>query len=136
MERLEELEELARAVKRAAEAIKVLRERAERHTLEGEPPKKQGVVVKLEVGGLSFELTSKQVAALLAVRGEGGVEALNTVTRLLGLNTRLALGLARQLEEKGLVRVVATPQRKIVILTPLGEAVVREAERRLAVLAP
>jgi Holliday junction resolvasome RuvABC DNA-binding subunit len=59
---------------------------------------------------------------------------LNAIARVTGLNSKLALGLASQLAEMGLVELIAAPQRKILVLTPLGwkvaEAVEQELEKK------
>lgn len=130
-ERLAELRELARAVEKAAEAIALLRKRAERHHLEGVVPKRQRPILRLEVDGVPLEITDKQAAALIVVKGGGGVEVLSAVARATGLNSRLALGLAQQLSQMGLVEVIAAPQRKLVALTPLGWKVAEAVEREL-----
>jgi DNA-binding MarR family transcriptional regulator len=130
-EGLSEERELAKAVERAAEAIALMRRRAERHHVEGVVPKRQTPLFRLEVGGAQLEVTDKQAAALLVVKGGGGVEALNAIARATGLNSKLALGLARQLEQMGLVKLVAAPQRKVVVLTPLGREVAEKVEREL-----
>ena len=133
----DERRELARAVERAARAIALMRKRAASHHIEGEVPKRQRPLLKLEAGGIQLEVTDKQAAALLVVKGGGGIEALNAIARATGLNSKLALGLAKQLERMGLVKLLAAPQRKVVILTPLGwevaEKVERELEKRFSV---
>lgn len=132
--RLNELKELAKAVERAAGAIALMRRRAKRHHVKGEAPKRQRPIMRVSVGDTQLEITDKQAAALLVVKSGGGVEALNIVARFTGLNSKLALGLASQLAEMGLVELVAAPQRKVLVLTPLGwkvaEAVERELERK------
>ena len=130
-EAFNELRELAKAVERAAGAIALMRRRAARHHIKGEVPKRQRPLLKLEAGGTQLEVTDKQAAALLVVKGGGGVEALNAIARATGLNSRLALGLAKQLEQMGLVKLVAAPQRKVVILTPLGWEVAEKVEQEL-----
>jgi len=128
---LDELRELTLAVTRAAEAIEVLRRKAARHVMVGEAPKRQHPLISIEVDGVRVELTDKQAAALLAVRAGGGAEVISTIARATGLTSRLGLGLARQLAEKGLAKLVVTPQRKIVVLTPLGRRVAEIVEREL-----
>jgi len=133
-DRLSELRELAKAVERASEAIALMRKRAKRHHVKGDVPKRQRPIMRVNVGSAQFEITDKQAAALLVVKGGGGVEALNAIARVTGLNSKLALGLASQLAEMGLVELIAAPQRKILVLTPLGwkvaEAVEQELEKK------
>lgn len=131
MEGLDELRELSLAVARAAEAVAVIRRKAKRHIMEGEPPKRQRVLLTVEVDGRSIELTDKQIAALLTIRASGGAEVLSTVARMTGLTSKLGLGLAIQLAEKELVKLVATPQRKIVALTPFGRRVAELVEKEI-----
>ncbi|MEM2299378.1 MAG: hypothetical protein QXW23_07635, partial [Thermofilaceae archaeon] len=64
MEGLDELRELTLAVSRAAEAVAVIRRKASRHVMDGEPPKRQRVLLTLDVDGRIIELTDKQIAAL------------------------------------------------------------------------
>lgn len=135
MESLAELRELAMAVTKAAEAVSVIKRKAARHVIRGEAPKLQRVIMAVEVGGRRLELTDKQVAALLALKGSGGAEVLNTVARLTGLNSRLGLGLVTQLKEMDLVTLVETPQRRIVLLTPLGWEAAEKAEEILSARA-
>lgn len=136
MEGLDELRELTLAVARAAEAIAVLRRKAMRHVMEGDEPKRQRVLMTVEVDGRTIELTDKQIAALLVMRAGGGAEVISTIARMTGLTSKLGLGLAKQLAEKGLAKLVVTPQRKILTLTLLGrrvaEIVEGELERRLS----
>ncbi|MEM2617554.1 MAG: hypothetical protein QXL64_08495, partial [Thermofilaceae archaeon] len=101
------------------------------HVMDGEPPKRQRVLLTLDVDGRIIELTDKQIAALLTVKASGGAEVLSTVARMTGLTSKLGLGLALQLAEKGLVKLVATPQRKIIALTPLGRKVAEIVEREI-----
>ncbi len=135
MEELDELRELTLAIRRVAEALEAVRRRAQRHVMDGPPPKRQHPLPPIEVEGRTIELTDKQAAALLVLKAAGGAEVISVIARMTGLTSKLSLGLAKQLAEKGLVRIVATPQRKIVVLTPLGwkvaEATERELERRL-----
>ncbi|MEM1810800.1 MAG: hypothetical protein QW324_08045 [Thermofilaceae archaeon] len=131
MEGLDELRELTLAVSRAAEAVAVIRRKASRHVMDGEPPKRQRVLLTLDIDGRIIELTDKQIAALLTVKASGGAEVLSTVARMTGLTSKLGLGLALQLAEKGLVKLVATPQRKIIALTPLGRKVADIVEREI-----
>ncbi|MEM1508311.1 MAG: hypothetical protein QXY49_07030 [Thermofilaceae archaeon] len=132
MEGLTELRELAMAVTKAAEAFSVIKKKTARHVIRGEAPKLQRVIMTVEAGSRKLELTDKQIAALLALKGSGGAEVLNTIARLTGLNSRLGLGLVMQLKDMNLVTVVETPQRRIVLLTPLGWEVVEKAEKILS----
>lgn len=136
MEELDELRELTLAIARAAEAVAVIKRKAMRHIMDGEIPKRQYPLITLEVEGRRIDLTDKQVAALLAIKAAGGAEVVSAIARMAGLTSKLGLGLAHQLAEKGLVKIVATPQRKIVALTPFGrktaEMVEKELEERLS----
>lgn len=132
MEGLAELRELAIAVTKAAEAASVIRKKTARHVIRGEAPKLQRIIMAVETGGRKLELTDKQVAALLALKGSSGAEVLNTIARLTGLNSKLGLGLVTQLKDMNLVTLVETPQRRIVLLTPLGLEVAKKAEEILS----
>lgn len=127
-EAIAELYELSRAIARALEVVKLLKKRAEKHVVEGVQPKRQYVKFRIPIGGELIELTEKQAAALLVLGRTEGAEVLNAIARSTGLNSRLALGLALQLRSMGLVNLVITPQRKIVMLTPLGREVARKVE--------
>ncbi|MCX8180865.1 MAG: hypothetical protein N3E41_05785 [Thermofilaceae archaeon] len=131
MEKIEELRELSIAVEKAVKALVILRQKARRHIVKGVKPKRQLPIVTVEIEKRPLSLTDRQVVVLIALKNSGGVETLTALSRSLGLDTRLGLGLAEQLAETGLVKLVAAPQRKILILTQLGWKTVEAVERVL-----
>ncbi|RLE99388.1 MAG: hypothetical protein DRJ57_02395 [Thermoprotei archaeon] len=127
-ESIAELYELSRAIARAFEVVRLLKKRAEKHIVEGVPPKRQYVKFRVNIEGKRLDLTEKQAAALLVLSRTEGAEVLNAIARSTGLNSKLALGLALQLKAMGLVNLIITPQRKIVMLTPFGQEVAKKVE--------
>lgn len=120
IDKLEELKELSKAAAKAAEVLTLLQRKAKRHVIKGVKPKRQSPLMTLQLNDKRLQLTDKQVATLLILKNCGGIEVLSVLARNIGLDSRTGLGLVEQLAELELVRLVATPQRKVVLLTPLG----------------
>ena len=78
------------------------------------------------------EIGAKHLEALIAIHRLGGSAPLSRVAREVGSGTRRALGLLRDLEAAGLVRVHSTHTRVCAALTDRGLEAARELLRALS----
>ena len=98
-----------------------------------EPPPQEEAIATVEVEGREYQLSLRHVSILLFLYKVGGNSVLARLVQVAGANMRQVLGLLREMEDWGLVRVFTTPTRIGVVLTPLGRRVAGELSKKIKV---
>jgi len=98
-----------------------------------EPPPQEEAIASVEIDGREYQLSLRHVAVLLFLHRVGGSAVLARLSQVAGTNMRQVLGLLCEMESWGLLRVITTPTRIGVLLTPVGERVASELSERIKI---